>query len=181
MQVAMAAGDISLFVLLLAIPIVLFFTIRRSGQPRGAGGKGRLPPGPWALPVIGHLHHLAGDLPHRALRALARRHGPLMLLRLGELQAVVASSPDAAREIMKTHDAAFASRPLSSMQRLAYQDALGIIFAPTATGGGSSARYAPSSSSAPAASSPSAPSARASSAASSAPSRRPRHPPPPRR
>ncbi|KAL5208676.1 hypothetical protein ABZP36_033111 [Zizania latifolia] len=134
MQVAMAAGAISLLVLLLAIPLLLFFTIRRSGQPRGAGGEGRLPPGPWALPVIGHLHHLAGDLPHRALRALARRHGPLMLLRLGELQAVVASSPDAAREIMKTHDAAFASRPLSPMQQLAYQDAEGIIFAPYGDG-----------------------------------------------
>lgn len=38
---------------------------------------------------------LVGALPHRALRDLARRHGPLMTLRLGELDATVASSPEA--------------------------------------------------------------------------------------
>uniref|UniRef100_I1NY01 Cytochrome P450 n=2 Tax=Oryza glaberrima TaxID=4538 RepID=I1NY01_ORYGL len=133
----MAGGAMPLVVLLLATIPLLFFTIKRSAQRRGGGGggEGRLPPGPWALPVIGHLHHLAGDLPHRALSALARRHGALMLLRLGEVQAVVASSPDAAREIMRTHDAAFASRPLSPMQQLAYgRDAEGVIFAPYGDG-----------------------------------------------
>lgn len=128
------AADLPLYlilVLLLAIPL-LFFKSRRSA-PLGPGAA-RLPPGPWALPVIGHLHHFAGALPHRALRDLARRHGPLMMLRLGELDAVVASSPDAAREIMKTHDASFASRPLSPMQQLAYQGAEGVIFAPYGDG-----------------------------------------------
>uniref|UniRef100_A0ACD5Z5Q8 Uncharacterized protein n=1 Tax=Avena sativa TaxID=4498 RepID=A0ACD5Z5Q8_AVESA len=109
--------------LLLAIP--LFFLKSRRPAPAA-----RLPPSPWALPVIGHLHHLAGALPHRALRDLARRHGPLMMLRLGELDAVVASSPDAAREIMKTHGASFASRPLTSMQQMAYGEDEGLIFAP---------------------------------------------------
>ncbi|XP_037446787.1 premnaspirodiene oxygenase-like [Triticum dicoccoides] len=119
-----------LLFLLLAIPLTLFKS-RRPAPHRGPGGRAvRLPPGPWALPVIGHLHHLAGALPHRALRDLGRRHGPLMMLRLGELDAVVASSPDAAREIMKTHDASFASRPLTSMQQMAYGDAEGLIFAP---------------------------------------------------
>ncbi|KAM3240738.1 hypothetical protein ACQJBY_054021 [Aegilops geniculata] len=119
-----------LLVLLLAVPLILFKS-RRPAPHRGPGSRAvRLPPGPWALPVIGHLHHLAGALPHRALRDLSRRHGPLMMLRLGELDAVVASSPDAAREIMKTHDASFASRPLTSMQQMAYGDAEGLIFAP---------------------------------------------------
>uniref|UniRef100_A0ACD5YNJ7 Uncharacterized protein n=1 Tax=Avena sativa TaxID=4498 RepID=A0ACD5YNJ7_AVESA len=109
-----------LALLLLAVPL-LFLKSRRL-EPAA-----RLPPSPWALPVIGHLHHLAGALPHRALRDLARRHGPLMMLRLGELDAVVASS---AREIMKTHGASFASRPLTSMQQMAYGHDEGLIFAP---------------------------------------------------
>ena len=88
------------------------------------------PPGPWRLPVIGSLHHLVGALPHRAMRDLARRHGPLMLLRLGELPVVVASSPDAAREVMRTHDAAFATRPRTATLRELSRDGLGVAFAP---------------------------------------------------
>jgi cytochrome P450 len=127
-QLAMAAVDLAFYILLvshLAIPIVLFFTARPSA--RGT----RLPPGPWALPVLGHLHHFAGGkLPHVAMRDLARRHGPVMLLQLGELPVVVASSPAAAREVMRTHDAAFASRPLSPTSRLWFQGAGGVSFTP---------------------------------------------------
>ncbi|GJM90433.1 hypothetical protein PR202_ga06711 [Eleusine coracana subsp. coracana] len=134
------AADLQFYlqlVIILAAPLLLFaIAARRAGSRRhgNAAAAQRLPPGPWALPIIGHLHHLAGALPHRALRDLARRHGPLMTLRLGELPVAVASSPAAAREIMKTHDAAFASRPMSPMQELAYQGAYGVIFAPHGEG-----------------------------------------------
>ncbi|RLN34178.1 premnaspirodiene oxygenase-like [Panicum miliaceum] len=91
----------------------------------------RLPPSPWALPVIGHLHHLLDALPHHKLRDLSRRHGPLMLLRLGELPVIVASSADAAREVMKANGLAFATRPIGPATRLALADgAEGLIFAP---------------------------------------------------
>lgn len=98
------------------------------------GDEVRLPPGPWALPVIGHLHHLAGAPPHRALRDLARRHGPLMLLRFCELPTVVASSPAAAREIMRTHDVDFASRPIGPILKMGFRGAEGLAFAPYGDG-----------------------------------------------
>ncbi|CAN6194067.1 unnamed protein product [Urochloa humidicola] len=86
---------------------------------------------PWALPVIGHLHHLAGALPHRAMRDLAARHGPLLLLRLGGLRVVVASSADAAREVMRARDLNFATRSMSRTVRMAFPSGTeGIIFAP---------------------------------------------------
>ncbi|XP_062221259.1 desmethyl-deoxy-podophyllotoxin synthase-like [Phragmites australis] len=124
------AADLPLCLQLLPLLVIPFFLFFRRAGPRDITRAARLPPGPWALPVIGHLHHLARGLPHRAMRDLARRHGPLMLLRFGEVPVVVASSPDAAREVMRTHDAAIASRPIGPMSRLWFQGAEGLIFAP---------------------------------------------------
>ncbi|CAL5445129.1 unnamed protein product [Camellia sinensis] len=69
-----------------------------------------LPPGPWALPIIGNLH-MIGTLPHRALEALSKKYGPIMLVQLGNIPTIVVSSPRAAELFLKTHDIVFASRP----------------------------------------------------------------------
>ncbi|PIA39725.1 hypothetical protein AQUCO_02600284v1 [Aquilegia coerulea] len=72
--------------------------------------NGRLPPGPLGLPLIGHLHML-GELPHRPLRRLAKKYGPIMSIRLGSIPTMVVSSPEWAELFLKTHDTVFASRP----------------------------------------------------------------------
>ncbi|RCV14418.1 hypothetical protein SETIT_2G424600v2 [Setaria italica] len=129
-------ADLPLYLLLISLLVAIpLFCFRRSA--RGHGSALRLPPSPWALPVIGHIHHLAlaGALPHRAMRDLARRLGPLMLLRLGELPVLVASSADAAREIMRANDLAFATRPISPTARvLLGEGSYGIVFAPYGDG-----------------------------------------------
>ncbi|KAL6281573.1 hypothetical protein ACE6H2_018454 [Prunus campanulata] len=80
----------------------------------------KLPPGPWALPVIGNLHML-GNLPHRSLRDLAKKYGPIMSMRLGTKTTIVVSSPEAAELFLKTHDTIFASRPkVQSSDYLSY-------------------------------------------------------------
>ncbi|KAI4985123.1 hypothetical protein ZWY2020_017753 [Hordeum vulgare] len=120
--------------LVLAIGSLLVVLLAwRRGMATAADGKNklRLPPGPWTLPVIGSMHHIVGALPHRAMRDLARRHGwPVMLLRLGEVPTLVVSSREAAREVMKTHDASFATRPLSSTVRVLTMGGRDIVFAP---------------------------------------------------
>ncbi|GJN20685.1 hypothetical protein PR202_gb08088 [Eleusine coracana subsp. coracana] len=127
-------ADLPLYLLLFPLLIILPFLYFRRSSSRGGS---RLPPSPWALPVIGHVHHLAlagaGAVPHyRVMRDLARRHGPLMLLRLGEVPVVVASSAEAAREIMRTHDVAFASRPHTPTAKILLGEgrSYGILFAP---------------------------------------------------
>jgi cytochrome P450 len=76
-----------------------------------ADSRRNLPPGPRPLPLVGSLFSL-GALPHRSLARLAERHGPLMALRLGTVTTIVASSADAARDVLQRHDAAFSGRSL---------------------------------------------------------------------
>ncbi|KAF7111878.1 hypothetical protein CFC21_111833 [Triticum aestivum] len=110
---------------LVLVPLALALTWRK----RANNGL-RLPPGPWQLPVIGSLHHLVRQLPHRALRDLAMRHGPVMLLRLGSVPTMVLSSPDAAREVLKTQDLAFATRRLTATMGVLTCGGRDMIFAP---------------------------------------------------
>lgn len=74
------------------------------------GNQTKLPPMPPALPFIGHLHLLGSVLP-KSFQTLARRYGPLMRLRLGASSCVIVSNTAVAKEIFKTHDLSFASRP----------------------------------------------------------------------
>ncbi|RLN22358.1 hypothetical protein C2845_PM07G39700 [Panicum miliaceum] len=116
--------DVSPFFALLLIALLslllLFFSTGRNTSPPKGDGRSSLPPSPRSFPLLGHLP-LLGSLPHRKLRTLAAAHGSVMLLRLGRVPTVVASSAAAAEEAMKTRDIAFSSRPrLLMAQRLLY-------------------------------------------------------------
>ncbi|KAI3765913.1 hypothetical protein L2E82_15959 [Cichorium intybus] len=91
--------------LLLVLFIIKFYYFGRTS------GKINLPPSPPKLPVIGNIHQL-GPVLHRSLDYLSRRYGgPLMLMHLGSVPALIISTAEAAREIMKTQDLTFATRP----------------------------------------------------------------------
>ncbi|KAM1553556.1 hypothetical protein EV2_006546 [Malus domestica] len=68
-----------------------------------------LPSSPVALPILGHFN-LLSPIIHKAFYKLSLRLGPLFSLRLGSVSCVVISSPDLAKEFLKTHERSFTSR-----------------------------------------------------------------------
>ncbi|KAK4479379.1 hypothetical protein RD792_014891 [Penstemon davidsonii] len=89
----------------------------------------KLPPGPKKLPIIGNLHQI-GKLPHRSLLNLSKKYGDLMFLQLGSIPTLVVSSPDMAREIIKSHDLVFSGRPSLYAARKITYNYVDITFAP---------------------------------------------------
>ncbi|KAL2515524.1 Cytochrome [Forsythia ovata] len=96
---------------------------------RAPTARKRLPPSPRKFPVIGNLHQL-GLYPHRSLQALSKRYGSLMMLHLGRFPAVIVSSADAAREILKNQDLIFSNRPKSSILDKVLYGSKDIAFTP---------------------------------------------------
>ncbi|XP_059302460.1 cytochrome P450 71D7-like [Lycium ferocissimum] len=112
MYSSLSSNFISLFLFFSS----LFILVIQWRKSKKRNQNKKLPPGPWRLPFIGSLHHLiiGGGLPHRILRNLSQKYGPLMYLQLGEVPVVVISSPRIAKEVLRTHDLAFANRPHST-------------------------------------------------------------------
>ncbi|XP_040380144.1 cytochrome P450 71A1-like [Oryza brachyantha] len=119
--------ELSPLLLLLPFLLVGFFYLAAGGNTR----RRRRAPAPRGLPIIGNLHQV-GALPHRALRALAAANGAphLLRLRLGQVPALVASSPAAAAAIMREHDHVFASRPGFSTAEILTYGFKDLVFAP---------------------------------------------------
>ncbi|XP_018819235.2 cytochrome P450 71D8-like [Juglans regia] len=91
----------------------------------------KLPPGPWKLPLIGNLHQLVfSSLPHHSLTKLALKYGPIMQVQLGEVLAIVVSSPEIAKEVLHTHDTVFINRPTNLAVEILSYGYSGIVFTP---------------------------------------------------
>ncbi|XVF82316.1 hypothetical protein PTKIN_Ptkin16aG0036700 [Pterospermum kingtungense] len=119
-------GSVPLFFLVLALPgLILFFLQkhRNNGQAH--------PPGPSGLPFIGNFLQLTSSpAPHIYLWNLSQKYGPLLFFKLGLKPTIVVSSANMAKEILKTHDLNFCSRPtFRGQQKLSY-NGLNLGFSP---------------------------------------------------
>ncbi|KAJ7964976.1 Flavonoid 3',5'-hydroxylase [Quillaja saponaria] len=113
----------------IAASIFIFFITRFLISSLFVIQSGRkLPPGPKGWPVIGAIP-LLGTMPHVTLANMAKKYGPVMYLKMGSHDMVVASTPDAARAFLKTLDINFSNRPPNAgATNLAY-DAQDMVFA----------------------------------------------------
>ncbi|CAN4090069.1 unnamed protein product [Withania somnifera] len=108
----------SIFIQVLALLSVLYFL--QELHNKFMKKKKKLPPGPKGLPIIGNLHMIGKNV-HQDLHKIAKRYGPIMSMRFGLVPIIVASSPHAAEQFLKTHDLVFASRPNNkAAQYIAY-------------------------------------------------------------
>jgi len=87
-----------------------------------------LPPGPRGWPILGVLP-LLGTMPHVTLTNMAKKFGPIMFLKMGTCDTVVASSPDIAQAFLKALDHNFLNRPtIAGATHLGY-NAQDLVFA----------------------------------------------------
>ncbi|GMJ05801.1 TRANSPARENT TESTA 7, CYTOCHROME P450 75B1 [Hibiscus trionum] len=112
-----------LYSLLSAVFLFFVFVILRKRH------RVRLPPGPKPWPIIGNLPHM-GPMPHQGLAAMAKVYGPLMHLRLGFVDVVVAASASVAAQFLKVHDSNFSSRPPNAGAKYVAYNYQDLVFAP---------------------------------------------------
>ncbi|KAI3809398.1 hypothetical protein L1987_25370 [Smallanthus sonchifolius] len=109
------------------ISCMFIYTLR---SKRSSMAAPKLPPNPPKLPIIGNLHKLLGKPRHQALWQLSKQYGPIMLLHIGSKPFLIISSPIMAKQVLKTQDHIFCSRPSSkAVKRLTY-NYLDIAFSP---------------------------------------------------
>ncbi|XP_071694255.1 cytochrome P450 93A3-like [Rutidosis leptorrhynchoides] len=117
-------GYLLLFIIWLISTILLRLFLNKSNRT-----KPNLPPIPFKLPIIGHLHLIA-PIPHQALHKISLRYGPIFHIFLGSVPCVVASSPETAKEFLKTYENTYLGRPHNSAAAYLTYGSKDFAFAP---------------------------------------------------
>ncbi|KAK2635223.1 hypothetical protein Ddye_030015 [Dipteronia dyeriana] len=111
-----------LFLLFTCIWVTALQYLRKSNSKK-------LPPGPTPLPIIGNLLELGAN-PHSSLANLAKKHGPIMTLQLGQVTTIVISSSTVAKEILKNHDLSFCNRTIPDAIQAEQHGVFGLAWLP---------------------------------------------------
>ncbi|KAJ1384351.1 SecE superfamily [Sesbania bispinosa] len=112
------------YAFLIATICVLLSFLARTKKPNY-----RLPPGPSSLPIIGNLLEL-GNKPHQSLAKLAKIHGPVMTLKLGQITTIVVSSAEMAKEVLLTHDQFLSNRTIPQSVSVLNHENYSLAFIP---------------------------------------------------
>ncbi|KAL4571643.1 hypothetical protein LXL04_018406 [Taraxacum kok-saghyz] len=124
-----AMVDIHGYFILLLISFISILLFRFRSYHTSSRCKSRLPPTPFSLPIIGHLHLLA-PIPHQALHRLSTKYGPIFRFFLGSVPCVAVSSPEMAKEFLRTHETSFLDRPRNTTTVYLTYGSKDFMFAP---------------------------------------------------
>ncbi|KAE9597660.1 putative cytochrome P450 [Lupinus albus] len=89
----------------------------------------KLPPGPSLLTILGNLHEF-WKKPPQTMANLANIYGPIMCFKEGYSTSVIISSPELAKEVLKTHDLLFSDRMIPQVITSLNHDCLSLPFLP---------------------------------------------------
>ncbi|XP_044478846.1 flavonoid 3',5'-hydroxylase 1-like [Mangifera indica] len=112
--------------------VLLFFITRFFVHSLFRRSRPPLPPEPQGFPIVGALP-LIGSQPHVGLAKMAKKYGPIMYLKFGSQDMVVASTPEAAKAFLKNQDLNFSNRPTDAgVHHMAYdgQDMVNAEYGP---------------------------------------------------
>ncbi|XP_059634041.1 cytochrome P450 76T24-like [Cornus florida] len=124
--------DYFTFSLVLSFVLTCIHVLLVTKSIRRRSGTARLPPGPYAFPVIGNILAL-GKKPHESIATLSKRYGPIMCLKLGSITTVVASSPKITKEVLQKHDLTFSSRAIPDAANTLDHSTVSILWSPAST------------------------------------------------
>lgn len=105
LPVSLSATELLLATIIFCI---VFWVVRASKTQVPKGLKS--PPGPWGLPLIGHVLTL-GKNPHLSLTKLSQRYGDVLQIRIGSTPVVVLSGMDTIRQALVRQGDDFKGRP----------------------------------------------------------------------
>ncbi|KAL8504025.1 hypothetical protein ACS0TY_022675 [Phlomoides rotata] len=113
----------------ISLPIILIYLLNK--YRKTAAEAAVPPPGPPRLPLIGNLHQFAtaSNLPIY-LWQQSKKYGPIMQMKIGSVPILVISSPKLAKQVLKTQDLAFCSRPNFLGPRVLSYNCSDIVFSP---------------------------------------------------
>nr|QWK52419.1 cytochrome P450 76C4-2 [Isatis tinctoria] len=123
------SGQALFFMFCFILPCLLLFSTTRFKQ---GSLRSTTPPGPPRLPIIGNIHQV-GKNPHQSFANLSKTYGPIMSLKFGSLKTVVITSPEAAREVLKTHDQVLSGRYFNEAVRSINHHKVSLAFLPSSS------------------------------------------------